>query len=230
MRVSDVASAGFGWTAPASVAQVSWGRAGGGGVTCPPSSPLATRPVSSSPAALEAEPELLARAGRGDPDALEVLYRRHAPRALGVALRIVRVRSDAEEVLQETFLEVWRRAREFTVTRGTVEAWLLTIARTRAIDRLRSRGAQGRLVAARSAEPEAEGPKRPDTARVEAEDGARVRSALASLSAEQRAALELAYWEGLSQTEIAVRTGQPLGTVKTRVRQGLLKLAKLLGE
>lgn len=149
---------------------------------------------------------------------------------MGIALRIVRVRSDAEEVLQETFLEVWRRAREYSVTRGTVEAWLLTIARSRAIDRLRTLDAQGRLVEARGVEPEQVGPKLPDAARADAEDAERLRSALASLSPEQRAALELAYWEGLSQVEIAGRTGQPLGTVKTRVRLGLLRLASLLGE
>src|SRR5271170_3667254 len=102
---------------------------------------------------MDSESELLARAGRGDADALEALYRRHGPRAMAVALRVLRERSDAEEVLQETFIEVWRRAREYTPSRGTVEAWLLTIARTRAIDRLRSRAARGRMADARSAEP-----------------------------------------------------------------------------
>jgi RNA polymerase sigma-70 factor, ECF subfamily len=178
---------------------------------------------------MDSESELLARAGRGDADALEALYRRHGPRAMGVALRVLRERSDAEEVLQETFVEVWRRAREYAPSRGTVEAWLLTIARTRAIDRLRSRAARGRMVEAKSAEPPDSGPKLPDALSSAAQDAERVRVALATLPAEQRAALELAYWEGLSQTEIADRTGQPLGTVKTRVRLALLKLAGLLG-
>jgi RNA polymerase sigma-70 factor, ECF subfamily len=177
---------------------------------------------------MNSEPELLARAGRGDADALEALYRRHGPRAMGVALRVLRQRSDAEEVLQETFIEVWRRAREYSPSRGTVEAWLLTIARTRAIDRLRSRAARGRMVEAKSAEPTESGPKLPDALSAAAEDAQRVQAALLSLPSEQRMALELAYWEGLSQTEIAKRTGQPLGTVKTRVRLALLKLAGLL--
>jgi RNA polymerase sigma-70 factor, ECF subfamily len=178
---------------------------------------------------MDAELELLGRAGRGDADALEAIYRRYAPRAMGVALRVLHTRSDAEEVLQETFIEVWQRAREYTTSRGTVEAWLLTIARTRAIDRLRSRAARGRLVEAKSAEPPEPPPIPPDVLRASAEDTARVQAALAALPTEQRTAVELAYWEGLSQTEIAARTGQPLGTVKTRVRLALLKLARHLG-
>lgn len=178
---------------------------------------------------MDSEPELLGRAGRGDADALEALYRRHAPRAMGVALRVLRERGEAEEVLQETFIEVWRRAREYSPSRGTVEAWLLTIARTRAIDRLRSRAARGRMVEAKSAEPAEAGQSLPDTLSAAAQDARRVQTALSALPGEQRLALELAYWEGLSQTEIAERTGQPLGTVKTRVRLALLKLAGLLG-
>jgi RNA polymerase sigma-70 factor (ECF subfamily) len=178
---------------------------------------------------MDSESELLARAGRGDADALEALYRRHGPRAMGVALRVLRERSDAEEVLQETFVEVWRRAREYSSSRGTVEAWLLTITRTRAIDRLRSRAARGRMAEAKSAEPPESGPQLPEALSAAAQDAARVQVALATLPPEQRVALELGYWEGLSQTEIADRTGQPLGTVKTRVRLALLKLAALLG-
>jgi RNA polymerase sigma-70 factor (ECF subfamily) len=147
---------------------------------------------------------------------------------MGVALRVLRERADAEEVLQETFIEVWRRAREYAPSRGSVEAWLLTIARTRAIDRLRSRAARGRMAEAVSAEPAQAGPKLPDMLSATAEDAMRVQAALCALPVEQRMALELAYWEGLSQTEIAARTGQPLGTVKTRVRLALLKLARLL--
>ena len=147
---------------------------------------------------------------------------------MGVALRVLRERADAEEVLQETFIEVWRRAREYAPSRGSVEAWLLTIARTRAIDRLRSRAARGRMAEAVSAEPAQAVPKLPDMLSATAEDAMRVQAALCALPVEQRMALELAYWEGLSQTEIATRTGQPLGTVKTRVRLALLKLARLL--
>ena len=138
---------------------------------------------------------------------------------------MLRETADAEEVLQETFIDAWRRAREYAASRGSVEAWLITIARSRAIDRLRNRGARLRLVKQTEqlalAEPAQPGP--PD---VHAQT--RLRRALGTLPPEQRRALELAYWDGLSQSEISRETGDPLGTVKTRVRLGLQRLAELL--
>lgn len=162
---------------------------------------------------------------RGDARALEDLYRRHGPRIYALLLRMLRESADAEEILQETFVAAWRRAGEYASSRGSVEAWLITLARSRAIDRIRNRGARLRLVRQSEqlapAEPPAEEP--PDVhART------RLRKALGALPPEQRRAIELAYWEGLSQSEISEHTGDPLGTVKTRVRLGLQRLAELL--
>jgi RNA polymerase sigma-70 factor (ECF subfamily) len=162
---------------------------------------------------------------RGDPRALEDLYRRHAPRIYALLMRMLRESADAEEILQETFVAAWRRAGEYAPSRGSVEAWLITLARSRAIDRIRSRGARLRLVkqSEQLAPADAPGEEPPDVhART------RLRKALGALPPEQRRAIELAYWEGLSQSEISLHTGDPLGTVKTRVRLGLQRLAELL--
>ena len=158
-----------------------------------------------------------------------VIYDRCAGRALALALRILRTRSDAEEVVQETFLEVWRRANEYNPRRGGIDVWVLTIARSRAIDRLRSEGAAARFKAIATVTDG--GPELSLVSRDPAEqqqDRARVESALKQLPPEQRQVVELAYYEGLSQREIAGRTGDPLGTVKTRVRLGMEKLSYLL--
>ena len=161
----------------------------------------------------------------GDSRALEDLYRRHAPRIHALLLRMLRETADAEEILQETFVDAWKRAGEYAPSRGSVEAWLITIARSRAIDRIRHRGARLRLVrqTEQLAPVEASPADPPD---VHAQT--RLRRALGTLPPEQRRALELAYWEGLSQSEISEHTGDPLGTVKTRVRLGLQRLAELL--
>jgi RNA polymerase sigma-70 factor (ECF subfamily) len=171
---------------------------------------------------------LVGRASRGDRQALQALYERYASKAMAVALRVLRLTSEAEEVVQETFLEVWRRAPEFDPARGSPQAWLLTICRTRAIDRLRSRVASARVLnqpegGGLSAPSPSEGAERRQTRE-------RIDAALARLPPEQRRVLELAYFEGLSQSEIAERTGEALGTVKTRVRLGMEKLASLLAE
>jgi RNA polymerase sigma-70 factor (ECF subfamily) len=162
---------------------------------------------------------------RGDQRSLEELYRRHSPRLYALLLRMLRETADAEEVLQETFVDAWRRAGEYSVSRGSVEAWLITIARSRAIDRIRNRGARLRLVkqSEQLATTDAPQPEPPD---VHAQT--RLRKALGTLPPEQRRALELAYWDGMSQSEISRETGDPLGTVKTRVRLGLQRLAELL--
>jgi len=162
---------------------------------------------------------------RGDARALEELYRRHSSRLHALLLRMLRETADAEEVLQETFVDAWKRAREYAASRGSVEAWLITIARSRAIDRLRNRGARLRLVKQTEQLALAE-PAQPGPADVQAQT--RLRRALGTLPPEQRRALELAYWDGLSQSEISRETGDPLGTVKTRVRLGLQRLAELL--
>ena len=162
---------------------------------------------------------------RGDQRSLEELYRRHSPRLYALLLRMLRETADAEEVLQEAFVDAWRRAGEYSASRGSVEAWLITIARSRAIDRIRNRGARLRLVK-QSEQLASADPPQPDPPDVHAQT--RLRKALGSLPPEQRRAIELAYWEGMSQSEISRETGDPLGTVKTRVRLGLQRLAELL--
>lgn len=166
---------------------------------------------------------LLKRIGDGDAQALAELYDLHAGLVNGLVLRIVRERSDAEDVVQEVFVQAWRQAARFDAGRGSPEAWLCTIARSRALDRLRRRAARREDLA-----DDTPGREPARSATPQAEIGLAVRQALAGLSPDQRDALELAYYEGLSQSEIAARLGQPLGTVKTRIRTAMLRLRSTL--
>ncbi len=168
---------------------------------------------------------LIARVESRDADALALLYDRHASRLLGLAQRILGDTGEAEEVLQEVFLHVWKAAATFDASRGPVLAWLLVATRSRSIDRLRSRR-PGRSAGVRSLEEAPETASREDLEADVAgrEWEARCRAAIGQLPEEQRRALELAYFEGLTHQEIAQRTATPLGTVKTRVRLGLMKL------
>ena len=169
----------------------------------------------------------LERLQRGDSKALEELFDRYAPLLYPMVLRILRSPSDAEDTLQEVWLQVWKRVATFDASRGTVAAWLVMLARSRALDRLRSLGSR------RSAETRAEAEPRtpPADASVSASRrqlSERVASALARLTPEQRQVIEIAYFEGLSQTEIAKRMDAPLGTVKSWTRQGLTRLRELV--
>jgi RNA polymerase sigma-70 factor, ECF subfamily len=174
----------------------------------------------------------VARAAAGDEAALGVLYDTHARAMYSLALRILGDESDAEEVTQDVFAQAWRQAGRYDASRGTVAAWLLNMTRTRAIDRLRARRARPDSSAARAAEelsPALTAPYvDPGDALGVARDAERVRAALQQLPLLQRLAIELAYFEGLTQTEIAERLEQPLGTVKTRIRLGLSKLRESL--
>jgi RNA polymerase sigma-70 factor (ECF subfamily) len=167
-------------------------------------------------AAPQAEPSpdtaLLHAIARGDESALASLYDRYHSILLGLLLRILHSRVEAEDVLQEVFLQIWQRAANFDETRGRAFTWMVTLARSRAIDRLRSLDSRQRADA------------------YQAEQRAIVGAALAEIPEEQRRALLLAYFEGLTQSEIAARLNQPLGTIKTRMRSGLSKLRDLLGE
>lgn len=169
--------------------------------------------------------DLMARIEARDADALGLLYDRHAARLLGLAERILGSGGEAEEVLQEVFLYVWRAAPSYDVSRGSVLAWLLVATRSRSIDRLRARRPMSRGELKRLDDvPESASP-----VDVERDSAARqweavCRKAIVELPEEQRRVLELAYFEGLTHVEIAERTATPLGTVKTRVRLGLMKL------
>ena len=146
------------------------------------------------------------------------LYQLHRRRALAVARRILHDADEAEDVVQEVFVQAWRQADRFDVRRGNVLAWLSIMTRSRSLDRWRRRTT--RRESGVSEAHELEAPRRVDNVA----EGWAARTALAELPEEQRQLLELAYWEGLSQTEIAARLGLPLGTVKTRMRTGLKTL------
>ena len=173
----------------------------------------------------ETDRALVVRIERRDADALGALYDRYASRVNGVASRILGDTGEAEEVLQDVFLYVWRAAATFDATRGSVLAWLLVAARSRAIDRLRARRSGGRprtTTLTDAPEPAAKDDLEASLAGRQWET--LCRAAIGELPADQRRALELAYFEGLTQQEIAERTQTPLGTVKTRVRLGMMKL------
>ncbi len=173
--------------------------------------------------------DLLVRLQRRDPQALAELYDRYGRMVFGLILRIVQDRGTAEDLVQETFLRVWNRAAGFDSEQGAVGPWLLAVARNRAIDYLRYRGRRPESSLewnetenpALFADVQTD-PLRFDTVR-------QVKSALAKLTGQQREAIELAYFEGLSQTEIAERMRQPLGTVKSWMRRALQQMRDELG-
>src|SRR5262245_40093613 len=162
----------------------------------------------------------LERVVEGDSAALAELYDHYADLLYSLALRIVGSASDAEEVLQDSWLQVWRSAKRYDPARGSVGAWLVTIARSRALDRVRSMGSRRRAEGAASTEPAAD-PAAGYARRMLRKD---VASAITALAPQQRQVVEMAYFEGLSQTEIAAKLDAPLGTVKSWTRQALLKL------
>ena len=179
---------------------------------------------------LEHDRSCIQRMRAGEARALEELYDRHSTLLYSAALRIVGRAADAEEVLQEAWLQAWNRVDSYDAGRGAVIAWLLTLVRSRAIDRLRSRASRQRVEQAIAEDPP---PRVVEEAQVAVEHRQlheRVMAALAALGPQQRQVLELAYFGGLSQTEIASRLGAPLGTVKSWARQGLLRLRELVPE
>jgi RNA polymerase sigma-70 factor, ECF subfamily len=182
-----------------------------------------TRPEDAS---RDADATLVRRILSGDDAALGVLYDRYGGLVYSVAFRILRDTGAAEEVLQDIFHQVWRVAGSFDLARGSLASWLMVMARNRSIDRLRRRA-----LAVADSTAEALPPARFDLESEVAREEmiSRVRRALEELPAPQRKAMELAYFEGLSQSEIAHHTGDPLGTVKTRLRTALVSLRKAFG-
>ena len=184
----------------------------------------AGRATTSRPSAEPSDADLLQRIARGDRAAFELLYKRYARAVLSLALRLLRDRGRAEDATQETFTAIWRSARSYHPERGPGAPWLFAVARNAIVDRAR----------ARTDIPVEHGEDEPSSETSPPEQAEqhwlawRVHRALAELPERERTALELAYWSGLSQSEIAERLDVPLGTVKTRTRAALARLAQML--
>lgn len=186
--------------------------------------------MSQLPATDEAE--LVRRIAKRDQSALSVLYDRFSRPLYTLALKVVNVPEEAEEIVTDVFCQVWRTAERYDASRGRVDSWLFMMTRSRSLDRVRASQRQQRVIESQEAEASLE----PTVSRVsdpqaEAELAERrqaVQAAMVGLSNPQREALEMAFFEGLSHSEVAAKTGEPLGTVKTRIRAGLGKLRESL--
>ena len=172
---------------------------------------------------------LIQRAAAQDREAFSQLYDRFSTWVFSLAMRMLRAQSDAEDLLQEVFMQVWRQAGSYSQERGSPEAWIINIARSRAIDKLRSIRRRDKSFVLTDDPAAAESPDNVESTVGESEARLATNSALASLPEAQRRVLELAYFDGLSQTEIADRLKEPLGTVKTRMRAGIQRLRGKLG-
>jgi len=196
-----------------------------------PSAVSVGRAESDPRAAREAAwKDYVRRCAKEETAALAKLYDESSAVVFAVAVRMVGNEADAEEVTLDTYTQLWRTASGYDPERGSVSAWLVTIARSRAIDKLRARTARTHL------EDPLEGAAEPRATCASPEENSilnqrrrQVIAALDQLPADQRRALELAYFSGLAHAELAERLGQPLGTVKTRIRLGMMKMRELLG-
>jgi RNA polymerase sigma-70 factor (ECF subfamily) len=177
----------------------------------------------------DADRRLLIGIAARSTDSLARLYDRYAPVVYGLARRIVRTVEDAEEVVQDVFGQVWREASRYEPGRATVGGWLVMLTRTRAIDRLRAKRARPDLDAGGAADTIVSSHEpSPEQLSISAEQVSRVREALQTLPETLRTLVELAYFEGLTHSEIADRTRLPLGTVKTRLRSAMAALREVL--
>ncbi len=179
-------------------------------------------PLGASTAAQE-DSHLLQRIRSGDQDAMAVIFRRYGGAIFSVALRILRDPGQAEDVMQEILFQLWKSSDSFVQGRGSLGAWLVVVARNRSIDALRRRKPTDSVEDVILASPQ--------NLASEAERNtmiSKVRGYMLSLPPEQQKSIEMAFFEGLSHTEIAAKTGDPLGTVKTRIRLALLSLRKEL--
>ena len=193
--------------------------------------PSSARQLSAEANAFDSA--LMVRVRQRDTTALRALYDRHSSMVHGLGLRILRDPAEAEDLVQDVFLHLWRRAELFDGDRGQFVGWLVSLTRNRAIDRLRARRTRERkgdeYEAEVAAAPAPRGADPNETAYV-AELREAVARALTDLPEPQRTALELAYFGGFSHSEIAERLAAPLGTVKARIRQGMIRLRDLLGD
>jgi len=173
---------------------------------------------------------LLRAVAARDKEAFQQLYARHSTMLFSLALKILSDRAEAEDVLQEIFVQIWRAASSYDDGRGKPLGWFIMLARSRAIDRLRSRKTRNRLTESAAQDGSQSSPSATPSDEAAASEAQRaVRNALGALPAEQRVPIELAYFGGLTQFEIAQQLSQPLGTVKTRMRSGMMRLREQLG-
>ncbi len=180
----------------------------------------------------EFDAQLLARTAAGDESAFATLYDRFAPGLFSMIVKMTRDEKEAEDVLQEGFFQIWRRAAAYDPARSSPFTWAVMILRNKAIDRLRVRQRLERTVERATVE-FAHFPESDEVSSGEAErhdDGAQVRAALTQIPEEQKTAVELAFFGGLTHEQIAERLATPLGTIKARIRRGLLKLRDMLKE
>ena len=173
--------------------------------------------------------ELLKRAGRGEKSAFAELYDATSARVFGLAVRVVRDPAQAEEVAQESFLEIWRGSARFDPDRGSAIAWMLTIVHRKAVDRVRSAEAASRRDTTYIRQNQSVDHDATADAAHASLEARRIRSALTSLTEVQREALELAYFGGYTHTEVASMLDLPIGTAKTRIRDGLIRLRDVMG-
>ena len=173
--------------------------------------------------------QLVLQITQGDRGAFERFYDRYAPLVFSFAMRLVRERSAAEDLLQEVFLQVWREAGSYSPERGTPEAWIITITRSRGIDKLRSIRRRERSFVPMEGSAGKEYDGKVESGAAASDTRIMVNSAMAQLAESQRKVMELAYFDGLTQSEIAERMKEPLGTIKTRMRAALTRLRELLG-
>jgi len=180
-----------------------------------------------SDAAAQADAELLARVASGDRDAFAALYDRFSKPLFSFALRIVGNPADAEDVLQEVFVQLWEKAGQFDPSQGKPFTWSVTMTRNKAIDRLRSSQRRNRLVEeATLADPASDVVETGKA--IGTDEATRIRTAVNTLPADQRQAIEMAFFGGLTHHQIAEKIREPLGTIKARIRRGMLKLRDTL--
>ncbi len=180
----------------------------------------------------DAEIDLLRQIGQGDRGSFEALYDRFSRVLFSIAYRVLHSQEAAEDVLQDAFVQIWEKAALYDPSRGKPMTWAITLTRNKAIDRLRSTQRRGRLqddLLHESQTLEQFDDKNSFDAVSSVETGELVRTAIAKLSKDQRQAIELAFFSSLTQTEISERLNEPLGTVKARIRRGMMKLRELLG-